>query len=251
VSSASNSDPDRITPLLQNARLELLDLTARNRLLNTPRRSRRSISLEIVDEIGAEIYRLLVRENRSLSFQSGVQSDSMATSALLEDPEFAAFPQPDSDEVDERGFPKRHSDSKLQTQLTSEALQRRLLTLYRDAQTFIDEQGVNILYLSLGMLRWYEDRNSEIERYAPLFLIPVTLERRSASTRFTLRWTGEEPQSNISLAAKLKSDFGLLVPEAENTDDLDLESYVNHVQKCVSSEPRWEILFVRQILDVS
>ena len=36
---------------------------------------------------------------------------------------------------------------------------------------------MNILYLALGMLRWYESDTSTNERRAPLVLIPVRLVR--------------------------------------------------------------------------
>jgi hypothetical protein len=39
---------------------------------------------------------------------------------------------------------RRHVDARLQTALSPEGLQARLLNLFRDAQTMIEEQGVNI-----------------------------------------------------------------------------------------------------------
>jgi hypothetical protein len=77
----------------------------------------------------------------------------------------------------------RHSDVKLQTILTSEGLQRRLLNLSYDAQTFIEEQGVNILYLAVGMLQWIETDDPKAVRLAPILLVPVRLERKTAGPR--------------------------------------------------------------------
>ncbi len=57
---------------LDRARVQLLELTARNRLLNIPRSKARSGSLiEIVDERAAEVYRLLVNEGKALTFATG------------------------------------------------------------------------------------------------------------------------------------------------------------------------------------
>ncbi len=53
---------DALLVQLERSRRELLDLTARNRLLNTPRHRKRSRSLEIVDELSDEIFRILVLE---------------------------------------------------------------------------------------------------------------------------------------------------------------------------------------------
>ena len=65
-------------------------------------------------------------------------------------------------EEQEGGGPTaRHVDLRLQTNLTSTRLQSRLIKTERDARTFVEEQGVNILYLALGMLRWYESQSSQ------------------------------------------------------------------------------------------
>jgi len=149
-----------IAETLDRARRQLLDLTTRNRLLNLPQAGRSARVIHIEDELTAEIYRLLVREGRSFTFLPGRETAAGGDAA-------AELPQPEDASVDERGIARRHGDGRLQTGLTSEALQKRLLALYYDARTFIEEQGVNILYLAFGQLKWYEAANSEIERHAP------------------------------------------------------------------------------------
>lgn len=53
---------------LERARTELLDLSLSNRLLNIPRAAKRARTVEIIDELTSEIFRLLVRENRAFTF---------------------------------------------------------------------------------------------------------------------------------------------------------------------------------------
>ena len=170
---------------LNRARTELLDLSARNRLLNTPRRSRTARNIEITDERSTEIFRLLVQDGRKFSFAPGREKRS-SDEAAADDGEgrdTALLPQPDEDDLDEQGIARRHVDTKLQTLLTSEGLQKRLLDLYFDARTLEEEQGVNILYLTLGFLKWFEAPNSDIPRFAPLILVPVNLERGMVAER--------------------------------------------------------------------
>jgi len=38
---------------------------------------------------------------------------------------------------------------------------KRLLDIWYDARTLEEEQGVNILYLGLGLLKWFEDDKSD------------------------------------------------------------------------------------------
>jgi hypothetical protein len=58
------------------------------------------------------------------------------------------------------------------------------------------------------MLRWTEQDDSQKVHRAPLILIPVELERTDARDRFHLKYTGEELGDNVSLAEKLKLEFG-------------------------------------------
>src|SRR5438309_165039 len=84
-----------------------------------------------------------------------------------------------------------------------------LLDLYFDARTLEEEQGVNVLYLALGFLKWFEAPSSDIPRFAPLLLVPVALERGTAAERFRLRWTQEDPASNLSLLTLMRREHGL------------------------------------------
>ncbi len=80
--------------------------------------------------------------------------------------------QPDEPSTDDGTPDARHVDLRLQTRLASERLQGRLLSIYYDAQTYEQEQGVSILYLAMGFLKWYESPSSDKARYAPLLSDP-------------------------------------------------------------------------------
>jgi len=103
-----------------------------------PRSSRTVKTIEIVDEKSAEIYRLLVREGRPFTFVPGRASKAGFGKRSRRNSELA---QPDDDSVDERGVLNRHSDTKLQTRLTSAGLQKRLLDLYGDARRLRKSKG--------------------------------------------------------------------------------------------------------------
>jgi len=153
---------------LERAREELLDLSARNRLLNMPRSSKSAKIIEIVDEKADEVFRLLVNDGRAFTFLPGRpdRKDGEEESEEIEDAQLAQ-PADDTD-VDERGIARRHVDTKFQTRMTPTGLQKRLLDLYHDARTLEEEQGVNILFLALGTLKWIDPNNKENIRYAPL-----------------------------------------------------------------------------------
>lgn len=225
---------------LERARLRLLDLSARNRLLNIPRSKSRSGNLiEIVDERASEVFRLLVKESRALTFMAGRMAGD-GTEAPDTD-EIADLAQPEDDGVDVRGVANRHADTRLQTRLTSKGLQKRLLTLFFDARTLEEEQGVNVLYLALGTLKWIDPNNTANVRYAPLILVPVSLDRATAGDRFKLRWRQEDPSSNLSLEAMVDIVHLLKLPAFEATDDFEINTYCAAVREAVSSKAGWEV----------
>lgn len=232
-----------IAEKLDRARMELLDLSARNRLLNMPRSSKGARSIEVIDEKSAEIFRLLIQEGRVFSFVAGKAAPDGGDGEVdvSEGEEIFDLAQPEDDVTDDRGVFRRHSDTRLQTRLTSKGLQKRLLELYFDARTLEEEQGVNILYLAMGTLKWIDPSNASNVRYAPLLLVPVSLERGNAGEKFKLRARTEEFASNLSLEAYLDRVHGIRIPEFEATDDFDPIAYMDKVGDAVSAKPDWSI----------
>jgi len=226
--------------VLEGARRELLDLSTRNRLLNTSRSRSRSSRLEVVDERSSEVFQQLVVRRIAMSFlpvptEGETKPDDVDSQLPLLD-------QPGDEDLEMDGLAPRHTDDRLQTELTSEQLQKRLLKLYYDARAYEEEQGVSILYMALGFLKWYEDANSDRERFAPLLLIPVSLDRTSAAARFKVRYTDDDVTTNLSLQARIKNDFGIDLPDVPDIEELSPTEYFALVRRAVSGQPRWEVL---------
>ena len=219
---------------LDEARKELLDLSLRNPLINY--KSLKARGVEVVDESPPSVNRILVQQGKAMSFLPKPELEEDADLQLFED-----------DEVETD--PARHTDSKLQTHYSPTELQRRLLNTYYTARTAIEEQGVNTLYLALGMLEWYESESSDILRRAPLVLIPVELSRASVRARFRVRYTGEDIGTSLSLQEKLKSEFGIqfpTLPDADDLEQLDVQSYYQAVDASIGDMPideinRWSV----------
>lgn len=118
--------------------------------------------------------------------------------------------------------------------------QKTLRNLRDKAKIAIQEQGVNILYLSFGFLRWREDNNSDIYFLSPLILVPVTLTLESITSPFILELHEDEITLNPTLLYKLNSDFGISIPEFDS--DCDLCKYYNEIDKIVKNN-KWEVVF--------
>ena len=253
--------PPSISAELERSRRDVLDLSLRNPLLNFRPSKRRGV--EVVDELARELFRILVRGERVMYFLPSPEGEANALqtkAARPADPEGRppaqdGDPSPDPfDEIppellallaepaeDADSVAAHHTDNKLQTAVTLPQLNLRLRSTFRQARLSIEEQGVNILYLALGILRWYESDTSTTERRAPLILIPVQLARSSVRENFKLTWTKDEIEANLSLEAKLKQDFNVRLPEMPAEHDLDVEDYLTRVEKAVAKQDRWSV----------
>lgn len=233
------------------SRNELLDIGLRNNLLNFRKTAK---SLLIIDERSEEIFRQLFVQNKAMFFAAlpekarnaergaeadieddGYEFDAAALDTLFED---------DSDEAKNR----RHTDNRLQTALSGSSLLSRLLKIESEARTYIEEQGVNVLYLALGFLHWYEAGSSQEARRAPLVLLPVELTRTvQGKAEFLVRYNGDDLIDNMSLATKMKADFGLQIPayvqdpDAENNEQRALADYFAQLTESVSTQKRWSV----------
>ena len=101
----------------------------------------------------------------------------------------------------------------VQTNQSIKEQQRTLRNLRSKAKTFMEEQGVNVLYLSFGFLRWTESDHSKVHFDAPLILVPVSLSWESITSPFVLSLHEDEIIVNPTLAFKLDNDFGIKLPE--------------------------------------
>jgi Protein of unknown function (DUF4011) len=146
--------------LFDETRRRLVETGTRNRLVHVNRASTRGNVLNVADARSDDVYELLAGGALTpfLPARPGRTSEVEGSNALV--------------------LPGAQDGADaLQTRLEPEALQKKLLKIAREAQTAEEESGVNILYLALGFLTWFEDESSNTAREAPLVLLPVELVR--------------------------------------------------------------------------
>lgn len=217
---------------IELSRNELLDMGLRGNSLLHFRGNAKSI--EVIDEIASQVYSHIVTDSKPMYFAplpdaltEGDEQDRTAPLPLI------------VENLEELYGTDRHSDNKLQTKLDADSLDKKLLKINTEADTYYHEQGIDILYLALGFLTWYEDRNSDKPRSAPLVLVPVQLQRLSAKDRFKLSFTDGDMGANLTLAAKLKMEFQVALPDF--AEDFNFDDYIESCRETVKSQPRWEV----------
>jgi len=228
-----NERLDQISPLenlLADARRRLLETGTRNRLIHVNRANKRSNVLNIINERSDDIFEILHVKNRKMRFLAkGKDNEDVDQDILFK-------------EIDEEFDVSRYTDNILETPIGPDALQKRLLRLSRDSRTAEEEQGVNILYLALGFLTWYEDDKSKIKREAPLILLPVSLERNTRTASYDIVSREDDIATNMPLQERFKLDFGIDFPEIDEAEDgFSPSKYIDQIRPIIAERKNWEI----------
>jgi Protein of unknown function (DUF4011) len=213
-----------IEKLLAGARLKLIETGTRNRLIHT-KRGANPRTLTITGSAPDQVYANLVRENKPLPVLAAEEIAGIERDAAT--PETRPLFAPSG-------------RNGLQTSLAPGLLHKRLHDMHRGA-TAAHERGVNILFLALGFLRWYEDEKSHVARAAPLILLPVYFAPDGMRAAFDLKLREADVATNQALQERLRGDFGLALPDIAKTKDWRPSSYFDAVANAVASKRRWSI----------
>ncbi len=237
---------------------KLLDLTKRNRALSF--RVNKVSTVTVVDEQPAEVFRTLYVREGAMKFLAAPDEDAKTPSPIAAggvtppDPSLALDDADEDDEpipsmefvpYDPSSLEEKHRDDGLQTSSTADALDKSLRRLDEQARLSIEEQGVNTLFLALGMLYYTESRDSNITLRAPLVLLPVALTRKSARSGYQVRAAEDEPMVNPALAEYLKRDHAITLPELPDLstlpDNYDLQALLGATATLVAGKPGWSV----------
>ncbi|PTL86709.1 MAG: hypothetical protein C4617_02525 [Candidatus Liberibacter europaeus] len=151
----------------------------------------------------------------------------------------------DGEPLKSRHFHHRLAANHMQTFHFPENLDVILRSINEKSHNSIRETGTSILYIVLGFLEWYEADDYDNPRLAPLFIMPVSLEKGNLASQqeisqYNLRYTGEEILLNFSLKEKLQNDFGIVLPPI--TEGTWPEDYFLKVHDIIEkSKPHWSI----------
>ena len=193
---------DKIRERFNIARKELLDLSFKNPLLNYKLRA--TTGLEFKSLNASDVFNALVNDSKKIGFTLDYVTSS----------------------------------NKLYVDIDDKELKRRLNKTYRQAKLYLEEKGANILFLTLGFLKWKE--GEEVYR-SPLILVPVDLEKSENQEKYSLVYNGEEVRLNISLITKIKSEYNIDISLDEDEDIKDIDAYFRSVDEKVKNREGFEV----------
>lgn len=249
---------------LDNLRTRLLDLTSRNRLINfhNPKGS----SLRVVDELPDTLSDMLISEKelRFIAVPEPTERELIKAGYLIRDSETGvlskAIESPSAEKwakylgistsydvpkQSEGAAHSKHYSLDIQTLLYPHELEARLKKLASAAQSAVQETGANILYIAFGFLEWFENNEDKNARLAPLYLLPVQINKgrfnsTNSTYEYTMCTTGEGIIPNLSLREKLRADFSLALPDLD--EELLPEDYLELIESTIlKSKPEWRI----------
>ena len=129
--------------------------------------------------------------------------------------------------------------------LTPTALQQHAKKLSKDAKTILSETGTNAAYLALGMLNFTVENKSY---QAPIILIPIEIEHKSAGDSVRFKRSAEDPSINHCLIEYLRTKHDIDIEglgEELPLDDagVDVPGILAHVEKIITeaNRPGWHI----------
>ncbi|WP_029048778.1 DUF3320 domain-containing protein [Cupriavidus sp. amp6] len=237
--AAGNEDVfERPEDRLMRWQRKLLDLSLRNNLLSF-KAGKKSVKL---DAPQPELLEDILSEGHALK--------------LLTRPDLMDGADPRSQAIHEarerEHLKRRHALDALKRNevfvgLAQQEMDDRLLELFRSSRTTLQEGGSNTLYLALGFLSWTRDDKEDKKYRAPLVLLPVRLERRSARSGFTLKLYDDEPRFNPTLIEMLRQDFDLELGIRDSElprDDfgLDVAGIWKSVSNAIKDIKGWEVV---------
>ncbi|MCE7733750.1 MAG: DUF4011 domain-containing protein, partial [Candidatus Heimdallarchaeota archaeon] len=203
----------------------LIDLSKKNRLLNF--RETKTGSIKLIHPKPEDLFDILFQKGREMTFKWQENIFNEIQEMPLSEIDYGRYRLNQSDLI----TPKNESDQN-----------RAVNTLRLRWRTAFHEQGVNLLYVTFGMLHWNEADSSDKTIKSPLFLVPVKIRRESINEPFKLKILEDEIIFNPTLLQKLANDFNLTLPELpDNLDDFKLVDQYKKIEAKITKLSGWKI----------
>lgn len=223
MSSASRQQA--VIEAVRQWQTRLLQLDRRNALLYFAM-GKRGVALQ-----GMEPHALLEQLAASRSGLAFAYAERVRASSG----ELFDVPSATEDEAPEPRVRVRPGD--LDTDLAPFELQKRLGALSKRDRKWQEEQGLNVLFIALGFLRWVDE--DQEPACSPILLIPCDLTRESPRDPYLLVVEeSDDPVVNPTLRHKLATAAGITLPEfGEET----IAEYLAAVERLVADRENWSV----------
>ncbi|MCQ2772522.1 MAG: AAA domain-containing protein, partial [Bacilli bacterium] len=128
-----------------------------------------------------------------------------------------------------------------------------LKNLARKATMTLEESGCNPLFLTLGVIRWFDNekaaKNNSGSMFAPLFVLPIRMPKRKNTLYYSFEYSLDDLQLNTTLFQYLQHNCGVDLTDI-SSEHLPLDSngvpdvrkVFNTIKKKIESKENWTIV---------
>lgn len=132
----------------------------------------------------------------------------------------------------------------IRTPLTDGETLSSIKSIYRLYRKEMEESGCNSLFVTVGVLRWFESKGDKIPRYSPLILIPAELVKKQKG--YAVVKYDEEAVFNVTLAEKLRQEYDIMIsgidPLPLDDTGVNVDRVSQNVRRCIEGMEGWEVL---------
>lgn len=121
-----------------------------------------------------------------------------------------------------------------------------LISLARKSTTQMEESGCNPLFLTMGMIEWYDSNLSKQTVTAPIILVPAAMPKRRTGPYFSLDLDFDSMQLNAAVFEYFKRVFDLDFSELEGFFDKprgvdDIKKLFNTIRQKIAPKGNWVV----------
>lgn len=133
----------------------------------------------------------------------------------------------------------------------NDTAEEAIKNLSRKSNTTLEESGCNPLFLTIGLIRHFDNVKAALHGsgalYAPIFLLPIKLPRRKSSTYYSIEYSIDDLQLNRTAFEYFKENFSLdfsrLNPLPRKEDgSVDIRLIFNEIRQILSPMKNWALI---------
>lgn len=135
---------------------------------------------------------------------------------------------------------KELTDRRFHSFRPEEATLLQLDAIRKEAKHYLEENGANTLYLTIGALKWLDD-DTQTPHFAPILLIPMEITRSSRA----VKWSSEDICANLTLLEMLRQQHGLSIPGLDPLPEKDghvaVRKVMSTIRRAVMDKKGWDV----------
>ncbi len=220
-------DAKRLDRKIEYWKHRLLDLGKRNKMIHY--RETKRTTLKLTEPSFHELFDQIALKEETMTFQKAVdKTNDIRVFSMLS-------------LLEHLSASLTVTIGDIKTASTLSETQITLNNLRAKARLSLEEQGINILYLSFGLIEWKDGKDSSAQWIrSPLILVPASLTLTALHAPYMLSKYDDDIVVNPTLTYYLKTEYGIDLPPFDAEHDV-LDDYLKDLET-IADQRGWRII---------